>query len=219
MGRRIGGRGGGSDPAGKGAPAAAALLLGCLMFAAGGGGATVGGAVSGSADAVSARELTSKKSESKKAARSGRPAEAWRRMGLKQLRRRTERSLECAAHSFGEVRAHFLRRPCRSLERTLFGVADSDGNTAVISVVRVTARSRSRAIDFKRLIDEHGTGDVRPLATSALGLGGVEVTGYHYGSRRSGSSVVTAEAENLSGNVGGELLDAAAEVATYLPRS
>lgn len=221
MGRRIGGAGGGSDPASKAGPAVAACVLAGAMVAVGDGGGTAAlnaGSTTGAADAAAARNVTGRKVEGKKAARRGNPTEAWRRMGFRQLKQQGSRAAECASHSFGQVRQYLLRTPCRSMDRVLFGIADEDGDVAVVSVVWVTMRTRSQSREFTSLMDTHGSGDVTPLAGSALGLGGVNFTGWHYDSRPSSRTIVIAEAETASGHISDSALNATANVATYLPR-
>ncbi|MCX2731089.1 hypothetical protein OOZ19_12630 [Saccharopolyspora sp. NFXS83] len=198
---------------------AAFVLAGAMVAAGGGGSAALSGtAPTGATDPAAARNVSARKADGKKAARKGQPEEAWRRMGLRQLKRQGEHAVECASRSFGQVRKYFLRTPCRSMDRVLFGVVDGNGSIAVVSVVWVTMGTRSQSREFRNLIDVHGTGDVTPLAGSALGLGGVEFTGWHYDSRPTKSTMVIAEAETASGHLSDSMLDATAEVATYLPR-
>jgi hypothetical protein len=67
------------------------------------------------------------------------------------------------------------------------------------------------------LIDVHGTGDIKPLASSLLGIADIPFTGRNYHSDRKGATLTVAEAETASGRVDSELLDAMAEVAAQLP--
>ncbi|MGW4210180.1 hypothetical protein ACWEIJ_19480 [Lentzea sp. NPDC004789] len=137
---------------------------------------------------------------------------------MRTLKRVAKPALECLSHSFGQVRDHFARHPCRSLDRTLFAIGDDRGDVAVVSVAWVGFRNRQDAGEFKKLIDVHGTGDITPLATPLLDLADVRFTGLHYASRTDGSTIVIAETETASGRVSGEVLDAVADVASWLPR-
>jgi hypothetical protein len=216
MARRIGGKGGGSDPgAGKAGAVVAAGVL-AVSVAAGGGGLSAGGGAA-SVDAVGTN-LTRAKSEGGKSARKGDADGAWRQVNMRTLKRTAKPALECVSHSFGQVRDHFVRNPCRSLDRTLFAIGDGQGNVAVVSVAHVGFRNRRDAGEFKKLIDVHGTGDITPLATPLLDLADIRFTGLHYQSRSSGSTVVIAEAEAASGQVSGDVLDAVADMASWLPR-
>lgn len=213
MARRIGGAGGGSDPAGK---AGAVVVAGVLAVAlTAGGGLSLGGGAT-SVESVGTN-LTKAKSEGRKSARNGDADGAWRQVRMRTLKRTAKPALECLSHSFGQVRDHFVRNPCKSLDRTLFAIGDDQGNVAVVSVAWVGFRNRGDAGEFKKLIDVHGTGDITPLATPLLGLADIRFTGLHYQSRPDGSTVVIAETESAAGQVSGEVLDAVADMASWLP--
>ena len=217
MARRIGGDGGGSDPgAGKAGAVVAAGVLAVSLTA--GGGLSLGGGASTPVAESAGVNLTRAKSEGRKSARKGDADGAWRQMNMRTLKRTAKPALECVSHSFGQVRDHFVRNPCRSLDRTLFAVGDDRGNVAVVSVAWVGFRNRRDAGEFKRLIDVHGTGDISPLATPLLGLADIRFTGLNYHSRTDGTTVVIAETESASGRVSRETLDAMADMASWLPR-
>jgi hypothetical protein len=218
MARRIGGRGGGSDPGtGKAGAVVTAGVL-AMSVAAGTGVLPVGGGASTVAVDSAGVNLTRARSEGKKSARKGDADGAWRQMKMRTLKRTAKPALECVSHSFGQVRDHFVRNPCKSLDRALFAVGDDRGNVAVVSVAWVGFRNRRDAGEFKKLIDVHGTGDVTPLATPLLDLADVRFTGLHYQSRSDGGTIVIAETESASGQVSGETLDAMADIASWLPR-
>lgn len=223
MTRRIGGADGGSDPgSGKGGGFVAVAVLTAAVVAAGGavgGGASLGGSSPGQAVGTSAgKSISVKKAEAKNAARRGDADEVWRRMGMRTLKKVGKQDLECVVNSFGQVREFFVRTPCKSLDRVLFGIGDDQGNTVVVSVAWVGFYTRGHAREFKRLDDVHGTGNVTPLASALLGLADISFTGHHYQSRPDGKTTVIAEAEPATGHVSDELLDAVADVAVWLPR-
>jgi len=194
----------------KGGAALVAVALGAAL--AGGAGLTGGGgAGGGSATSVRAG------SASKDAARKGHRDEAWNRVSLRRLRQVARTELTCGAHSFGQVRQFLLRHPCRRLDRLLLAIADTRGNTVVVTIAWVRMPAARSAADLKALVDTDGTGNVAPLAATALGLAGVEFTGRYYGSRRSGSLVVIAEAAPGGGQPDPATMDAAAEVAAEFP--
>ncbi|MEV6242239.1 hypothetical protein [Lentzea sp. NPDC051838] len=217
MARRIGGPGGGSDRGGGKAGAVVAAGVLAVSAAAGGGGLSLGGGGAPTVDSISPN-LTKAKSEGRKSARKGDADGAWRQLNMRTLKRTAKPALECLSHSFGQVRDHFARHPCRSLDRTLFAIGDERGNVAVVSVAWVGFRNRTDAGEFKKLIDVHGTGDITPLATPLLDLADIRFTGTHYQSRPDGSTVVIAEAETAAGHVDAEVLDVAADLASWLPR-
>ncbi|ANZ38731.1 hypothetical protein BBK82_24360 [Lentzea guizhouensis] len=218
MARRIGGKGGGSDPgAGKAGVTVAAAAL-AVSVAAGSGGISLGGGASTTAVDSVGMNLTRAKSEGRKSARKGDADGAWRQLNMRTLKRTAKAEAQCLTHSFGQVRDHFMRNPCKSLDRTLLAVGDDRGNVAVVSVAWVGFRGRREAGEFKRLIDVHGTGDITPLAAPLLDLADVRFTALHYQSRPDGDTVVIAEAETASGQVSGDVLDALADMASWLPR-
>jgi hypothetical protein len=219
--RRIGGAGGGSDPgSGKaGGIVAAAVLAGAVAFGGIGSGATSLGGSSGggSIDSAAGRNLNTNKAEGKKSARKGDANEAWRRMNMRTLKKAMKQDLQCVAHSFGQVREFFVRNPCKSMDRVLYGIGDGRGNTVVISVAWVGFRTRGDARAFRDLNDVHGTGDVAPLASTLLELANIRFTGHHYQSRLDGGTVVIAETEAATGQISDDVLDAVADVAVWLP--
>jgi hypothetical protein len=208
---------------GTGAVVAGALALG--MFSSGGGAISISAGVSaGEVGAVqtggsSSAQLRARKSESQKAARKGDAEGAWKRMGLRQLRRTPRQQAKCLAASFGKVREFFTRHRCTSLDRVLFAVADETGRTAVVSVAWVGLANNRDARKFQTLMDEHGTGDITPLGAQLLSLADVTFTGLRYDSQLNGRTVTIAEAENAArGGFDHDTLDAIAEVAALLPR-
>jgi hypothetical protein len=212
--RRIGGAGGGSGSSGK-VVVAGVLALGLASGGAlGGGGASVGGAV----DSVAGQNLGVKKANGRESARKGDRDDALRRMGMRRLKETTKQDLECVVNSFGQVREFFVRTPCRSLDRLLFGFTDDAGNVAVVSVAWVRMRSVAQSRKFQALDDEYGTGNVTPLGGALLDLADIRFTGQHYASRRDGDTVVIAEAEPATGWLPDDLLDAVAEVSVLFPR-
>ncbi len=138
-------------------------------------------------------------------------------MGVRELRRTSQRDLECSSSSYGRVREFFLRTPCTSLDRVLLTVGDDEGNSAVVSVVWVGFRTSGDVSAFKTVMDGHGSGDIHPLAAPLLGLADIRFSGLNYGSEANGRGIAVAEAETATGVVAPDLLDALAEVASQLP--
>ncbi|HYS35982.1 MAG TPA: hypothetical protein VEO01_10145 [Pseudonocardiaceae bacterium] len=193
----------------------AALVAG-LMAAAGGGDVTasVGAALD---TAVSQSTVDAETASSRQAAAKGDETGAWQRMGLKELKKPIKRELRCAVQSFGQVQQFFLRHPCDKLDQLLFVVGDAQGDTIVGTVMWVKMPSKSAAAEFRRVEDTYGSGDVTPLGTEVLELGGVRFTGKHYKSRPDGSLVVVAETEPVRGRPSNTLLKEVATVADVLP--
>lgn len=194
----------------------AAVGVFVAVMAVGGGG--LGGATSvGGADSAVEQSVQARITSSKNAARKGQYDEAWRRMGLKAIRREVKQDLECALHSFGQVQQFFLRTPCRSLQRMLLPLGDGHGNTIVLSIAWVRMFNASSAERLKQLADTYGTGNVSPIGREILEQRGIRFAGQHYASHRTGSLVVIAEATSGSGWPNAEMLDGAAHVAVEFP--
>jgi hypothetical protein len=215
--RRIGGAGGGSDKA-SGSSGKVVVALGLASGGALGGGASLGGAGSSAVDSVASQNLSTKKANGRESARKGDRDGALQRMGLRRLKETSKQDLECLVNSFGQVREFFLRTPCRSLDRLLFGFADDAGNVAVVSVAWVRMHSTAQSRKFQTVDDEYGTGNVTPLGGALLDMADIRFTGQHYASRRDGDTVVIVEAEPAAGQLPDDLLDAVAEVTALLPR-
>ncbi|MGP4014629.1 hypothetical protein [Saccharopolyspora sp. 5N708] len=131
-------------------------------------------------------------------------------MRLRQAREEAVDAVECWSFSFGEVQEFFARTPCRNLRRVQFQVSDEGGNTMSVLVSQVQMATAADARKFRRLIDEHDTGDILPV------LADVRFTGHHYDSQANGKTITIAETEAVSGNPSKELLEATAEAATAL---
>ncbi|MDQ0382213.1 hypothetical protein [Amycolatopsis thermophila] len=192
------------------AAAVAAVVVGAL--AAGGAGLTSGGGA-----AVDSAPSVQGKTASKDAARKGQRQQAWSRLGLRAVKQTVRAELTCTAHAYGEVQRFFATHPCRKLDRLLLALGDTRGNTVVLSIAWVRMPTSGAAAELKNLADTDGTGNVEPLAATALDLTGVRFTGDHYGSRRSGSLVVIAEAAPAGGHPDAATMDDAAEVAAEFP--
>ncbi|SDG50651.1 hypothetical protein SAMN05216553_108395 [Lentzea fradiae] len=179
---------------------------------------TVAGEAASGAGSGGSPQLRLRQSEGQKSARKGDSQAAWQRLGVKQLKRTARQQAECVAASFGQVRDFFTGTRCTSLERALFLVGDGAGNTAVLSVAWVGLASASDAGRFKTVIDIPGSGDIRPMGSTALDLADIRFTGENYGSDRDGRTVTIAETELVTGHFDHATLDAIAEVSACLPR-
>ena len=190
----------------------AAIALGASGI---GGGAGLGGTA---VDAVgSANVSAARVTQSKQAARKGRTDDAWRGMNLRRLKQAAEPALDCAINSYGQVRDFFLRNPCKSLDRTLFTLADPAGNTFVVSVSWVRMRQRGDVRRLKNLVDVDGTGSVTQLGAGALKTQGVRFTGTPFRSRPHQDLLVVAEGAVVSGTPDPGFFSIVVDVAAELP--
>lgn len=167
---------------------------------------------------VNVETVKVRKVNAKRSARKGKSDEAWRRLGMRRLKQTTSRrNRACARATFGEVQRTLIRNPCTSLQRRLIAIADRRGNTALVSVAWVSFRTSGARKRFQEVIDIYGTGDIKPLVASMLGLAGVRFTGRYYHSIDKGARLTVAEAENVKGAFEPKVLDGFAEIAAELP--
>ncbi|MGJ7909044.1 hypothetical protein ACOQFL_21490 [Actinopolyspora sp. H202] len=208
---------GGSGGKSKATVVAGGVAL--AMWASGGGtgGVTLGGsgtttASMSTADTAVVRTIGKNLSKARRDVKRGNRNRAWKRLGLRQGRRVTGKTVKCVTTTYGEVREFLVETPCRDLRRFQFPV-DYEGGTISVFVSRVRMRSSAAARDFRSLIDEHGTGDIRPVLST------VRFSGYHYDSAHRRGAVFVAETESRTGNVPKQVLDSTAKAATALARS
>ena len=186
----------------------------------GGGGVGAGGGLAGGLEgsSVSWRTVKARKAEAKRAARSRNPDRAWRRIGMRRLKKTLNRpNLKCLRVTYGEVQRSLIRNPCRSLDQMLFPIADGQGNTALVSVAWVRFRTNGDRRRFQKVIDVYGTGDIKPQGASVLGFEGIRFTGRYYGSVPRGARLTVAEAEAVKGTFDPKVLDGFAEIAAEIP--
>lgn len=206
--------GGAGGAAGIGALGGAAVEAGAGSAAE----ALAGNTAGDVADSLPGRSMKTRRTSARESAKRGKTDEALGKLGLKRLRRGAERELDCVASATGKVREFLARTPCTSLDRMLMAVGDGHGNAAVVSVVRVGFRGQKQAEAFEKVERVQGSGDVRPLEIAAvLGLVGVHISGRHYQSRPDKNAMIIAETDTATGHVDNGMLDALADIATYLP--
>lgn len=171
-------------------------------------------------DALTGRDLATRKAEGRKSAQRGKTKETWAKFGLREIRKAVRQEIKhvtCAAAATGQVREFLLRTPCTSLRRVIWALGDGHGNTVVVSVAWVGFRTRAQVEAFERVERVQGSGDIKPLGASLLGLAHVSFTGLHYGSHRERTMITIAEAETARGHFDNATLDAIAEVSAWLP--
>lgn len=198
---------------GTGAVVATAVLTGILASVGGADATTSVGAALDSAQS----QIQAETNSARDAAESGDETEAWRRLGLKELKQAVKQHLQCAVQSYSQVQEFFLQHGCTSLDGKLIPLVDLHGDVVVVSVAWVRMPSDSDATALKQLEDTYGTGDITPLSTELLELRGIRFTAQHYKSRQDGSLVVVAEAEPVQGQPPTQFLDGVADVAASLP--
>lgn len=161
--------------------------------AAGGGSSVssgVGGSGSGSSAARSGRGSSETRTVRARDRNQSAVARRLAREGRDVQRRDGDVTTDCAAASYGQVRAFFTATPCDAVGRALFEVREG-GARVVVAVAVVDMPSVDGAVALKHLVDTPGTGNVRELRTPR----GVRWTGHHYRSARDATTVVNAQAE------------------------
>jgi hypothetical protein len=173
-----------------------ALVLG---FAAAGGSAAGAG---GAASAVSAAERSvggtqARGSRSKGRAQDRSTARVVQRLksrGLRVNERGVDASHDCVAHSYGQVQQFFRQHPCTAVYRALLEVHDRQA-TVLLAVAWVDMPDEAQALQYKRLVDRHGTGNITELTKEGGPYARVQWTGNHYASTIDGATVVNVQAE------------------------
>lgn len=179
----------GGDRSARSSKVAAAIVV-TAVFAVGGGTALIGVGASG-ASVPSLPDISMGKDASKTKGKS----ETWERKGIRYIERAAKSDASCVIASHGHVQRFLAHIPCRSLRRYIFAGADVSGDTAVVSLVKVTMYDKAQATEFKHLLDRPASGDITPLGADILKRAGITFTGMHYASKLDGSTVVAAEAE------------------------
>lgn len=197
MGRRIGGKGGGSDPARKGS---APLIVITILFALSASGLSAGGSTA----------MRSSSSSSSRPSANERSNENIQQQRIQRIRNRLERKnldvegefqsdgAACTEHSYGQVNTFFLQQLCTALHRAQFEIKDRAGNVALVAISWVEMPDLESARAYKELVDTHGTGNVIELSREEGPYQTVRYTGYTYASRRNGTVVVNAQAEPVT---------------------
>lgn len=214
--RPITGKSGGKT---AGFTAAASLAIAGATSSGTLGGTSLEGAMSsgGLGNSAGAKSVQAQTKSGKQEARKGKRKQAWKKMNLRVTKRTVKSNIKCSARSFGAVQQFLLRTPCRSLKRTILVLADPSGGSVVVSIAWVRMPNARNAERLKQLDNRDGTGDIYAAANGLLSRSGVNFTGEHYRSRRSGSLFVRAEAAQMRGNPAPTLLNGAAAVAVELP--
>ncbi len=184
-------------------------VFGAIALVSGGGAGVATDVVSADSAAVRAKpDKTTKKANSDG---------AWRKLKLRKVKETAEDALDCAVNSYGQVREFFLGNPCKSLDRTLFTLADPAGNTFVVAVSWVRMRNKDAIRPLKRLIDTDGTGSVKSPAFAALRSQGVVFTGTPFRSNPDRDVLVIAEGATVSGKPDPLLFKEVVNLAAELP--
>lgn len=183
------------------------------------GGPGVGTGASGAAWGSTGTKVSAARvAQSKQAAVKGQPRLAWRKLGLRSLRKpRVKSATSCVINSYGQVRGFFLSHHCSSLKRTLFTLADQDDNTFVVSVSWVRMRQRGDVGPLKKLIDVDGTGSVTAIGAELLRVNGVTFTGTPFRSRPRGNRLTVAEGAVVNGRPEPEFFKTVVDVAAHIP--
>jgi hypothetical protein len=194
------------------------LVAGAIAVAAANGVGTGAGLGGTAGEAVGSANISAARvAQSKQAARKGRSDDAWRGLNLRRVRHLAEPAVNCAVNSYGQVRDFFLRNPCKSLDRTLFTLADPGGSTFVVSVSWVRMRQQGDVRRLKDLIDVDGTGSVTQLGAAALKAQGVHFTGTPFRSRPQRDLLVVAEGAVVTGAPDPAFFSVVVDVAAELP--
>ncbi|MDQ2838619.1 MAG: hypothetical protein M3Y42_07330 [Actinomycetota bacterium] len=106
----------------------------------------------------------------------------------------------CAAHSYGQVQAFFVKTPCSSVHRVL-ATTNQGGRTVVIASNVVTFDTPAQAKKYLTLVNSDGTGNISDLLREGVGYPGgpSKLPAAAFASRQDGGRVWVAEAGYTSG--------------------
>lgn len=192
--------------------AAAAAVVGIAMA----GTVTVG--VNGGFTGQVSGALQAKSGSAKSAAKSGRRAKAWEKLGWRELRDKAETATSCVAGSYGQVRDFFVEHPCKSVQRLTVAVADGEGGTVAVSITWVGMYGSDTAKQLEELIARDGTGSITPKTAAAVGYPGAEFDGKYFQADVDGTRVTVAEAAVAAGHPDPATVRLAKDVAVLLPK-
>lgn len=202
----------GDGGGGKSAAPVVAVGVAVAVWAGSGGVLVSEQTAMSTAESAVVRNITKNLPKARQDVQRGKPAQAWQRLGLRKGVEEIHEAVECVVFSYGQVQQFFVQTPCRDLQRVQFPVS-YEGGTMSVLVSRVRMHSTWDARRFRNVIDEDGTGDIRPVLPDA------RFTGHHYDSTRDKTTVFVAESEAITGDIPEPILDLTADVATMLARS
>lgn len=203
------------DSRSKGGGAAIATVAAVVVAASGGGLSATSLGEAGESALSDSIQTQSKKAE--KSARKGDYKRAWRQMRVREIKKNIRKDLTCSLNSFGKVQQFFIEHPCRKLDRAVLVIGDGRGDTSLVSIAWVRMRSQRSAKELKNLDNKSGSGDISTAGSTLLQTKGVKFTGEHYAGRLKGPQFVRAEAVPLTGSMNSHLLDAIANISSFLP--
>jgi hypothetical protein len=116
------------------------------------------------------------------------------------VQRASDDQPDCAAHSYGEVQAFFIKTPCSSVHRRL-ATTNPHGRTVVVATSVVTFDTAAQAATYRSLVTSDGTGNVSDLLREGVGYPGApaELPAAAFASRQSGNRVLVTEAGYATG--------------------
>jgi hypothetical protein len=108
---------------------------------------------------------------------------------------RVDRQHDCAAHSYGLVQDYFRSHPCGGVTRAVIELTDKRRNVLLIAVSRVDMPTPTEAAQYRKLVDQDGTGNVTELSRERGRYRSYHYTGRFYTSSLDGTSVENIQIE------------------------
>ncbi|PWV82449.1 hypothetical protein SAMN05421630_103228 [Prauserella marina] len=118
---------------------------------------------------------------------------SWTTGGIEYRTIKSEVSVSCNGHAYGQTSRFLSERPCTRLARSLFYGETQQRAKAAISVSWTTMPTSTTAHQLRQLIDRDGTGNLDELTD------GTTFTGLYYASKVDHNTVVIAQAEGVNG--------------------
>jgi len=197
VGRRIGGKDGGSDKGGGGGGMVLAAVG--IALAVGVGGTSAAGSAASSGTSASAGSSSAARGQARAGKQQSQAAQArLAARGVRVTARGTDDADDCVEHSHGQVQDFLRRHPCVALHRAQFELRDRNGDVVLLAVSWVEMTDEATASDFHRLVDSHGTGNIVELSRERGRYRSVRYTGDVYASHRDGTIVANAQAQPVA---------------------
>lgn len=107
---------------------------------------------------------------------------------------------DCAAHSYGEVKAFFAKNRCSSVHRTL-ATTNQGGRTVVVASNVVTFDTAAQARKYLALVNSDGTGNISDLLREGTSYPGApsKLPAAAFASAQQGTRVLVSEAGYVQG--------------------
>jgi hypothetical protein len=103
----------------------------------------------------------------------------------------------CAAHSYGQVQNFFRSNPCKWLARAYIVLHQNKQDSVLVAISWVDMPTLSLALEYKRLVDVPGTGNITELSRESGSYRNIVFTGHNYVSGIVGTAVWNVQVQPI----------------------